>query len=213
MQIKVYMNLVSDVNLKCKHWLNLHVENEVQMWFEITSTIQIEFGKNGPPYSTKKCYVNKKNISHRNQRCAPKSCESQKNMLWQKKNMWHPKEDSYWLNMFSVAQKRNTYLQRMVPVVWSFIKKTDKRYIACQRMKTSDNEWYNEWQRMTTSGTKSSNEWQRVTTNDSEWQQMTKSGTRNKNGTVYFKEWMIAILSTTKIDTLLQRMDGWYYSG
>ena len=130
-----------------------------------------------------------------------------------KKNMWHPKEDSYWLNMFSVAQKRNTYLQRMVPVVWSFIKKTDKRYIECQRMKTSDNEWYNEWQRMTTSGTKSSNEWQRVTTNDSEWQQMTKSGTRNKNGTVYFKEWMIAILSTAKIDTLLQRMDGWYYSG
>ena len=35
------MNLVSDINLKCKHWLNLHVENEVQMWFEIKSTIQI----------------------------------------------------------------------------------------------------------------------------------------------------------------------------
>ena len=92
-----------------------------------------------------------------------------------KKNMWHPKEDSYWLNMFSVAQKRNTYLQRMVPVVWSFIKKTDKRYIECQRMKTSDNEWYNEWQRMTTSGTTSDNEWQRVV------QRMTTSGTTSSN--------------------------------
>ena len=62
----------------------------------------------------------------------------------------------------------------------------------------------NEWQRMTTSD----NEWQRVKTNDYEWQQVTKRGTTSKNSTVYFKEWMIAIL--TKIDTLLQVMDGWY---
>ena len=35
------------------------------------------------------------------------------------------------------------------------------------------------------------------------------SGTTNENGTVHFKEWMIAILSMTKTDTLLlQGMDG-----
>ena len=54
-------------------------------------------------------------------------------------------------------------------------------------------------QRMTTSGTTSHNEWQRVATNDYDWQQGTKSGTANKNGSVYFKEWMIAILSITNI--------------
>ena len=62
----------------------------------------------------------------------------------------------------------------------------------------------NEGQRMTASD----NEWQRVTTNDSEWQLVTKKGTTSKNATLYFKEWMIAILSITKIDTLLQGMDG-----
>ena len=49
-----------------------------------------------------------------------------------------------------------------------------------------------------------------MTTNDNEWQRVTKGGTTNKNGTVYFKEWMIVILSVTKIDTLLQGMDDWY---
>ena len=33
------------------------------------------------------------------------------------------------------------------------------------------------------------------------------SGTANENGTVHFKEWMIAIASMTKIDTLL--LQGW----
>ena len=37
---------------------------------------------------------------------------------------------------------------------------------------------------------------QRVTTSDS-------SGTTYENGTVHFKEWMIAILSMTNTDTLL----------
>ena len=32
---------------------------------------------------------------------------------------------------------------------------------------------------------------------------MTRSGTRNENGTVHFKEWMIAILTMTETDTLL----------
>ena len=63
---------------------------------------------------------------------------------------------------------------------------------------------YIEWQLVTTSD----NEWQRLSTNDSEWQLVTKRGATSKNATVYFKEWMIAILSITKIDTLLQGMDG-----
>ena len=104
------------------------------------------------------------------------------------------------------------------------------------RLTTSDNEWQrvttsgttsdNEWQQVTTSGTTSDNEWQRVTTSgttsDKEWKWVTKSdnewqwvtasessGTANENGTVHFKEWMIAIISMTKRDTLLlQGMDG-----
>ena len=82
-----------------------------------------------------------------------------------------------------------------------------------QRVTTNDNEWYNEWKRVVQRVTMSGNEWQRVTTNDNEWQRVTTSVTANKNGTVYFKEWMIAILSITKIDALFQGMDGWYKSG
>ena len=85
---------------------------------------------------------------------------------------------------------------------------------------TSDNKWYNEWQRMTTSD----KEWQLVTTSgttiDKKWQRMAmraravtaseSSGTANENGTVHFKEWMTAIISMTKRDTLLlQGMDSW----
>ena len=60
------------------------------------------------------------------------------------------------------------------------------------------------------SGTMSDNEWELVTANDTEWERVTKSGSTNKSSTLYFKEWMIAILSITKIDTQLQGMDGWY---
>ena len=70
---------------------------------------------------------------------------------------------------------------------------------------TSDNEW----QRMSTS----ENEWQRVvqwvTTNDNEWRVIQRvttsgsSGTTNENDTVHFKEWMIAVFSMAKTDTLL----------
>ena len=42
---------------------------------------------------------------------------------------------------------------------------------------------------------------------------MTASGTANENGTVRFKEWMIATFPMTKTDTLLQGMDGSNYSG
>ena len=78
---------------------------------------------------------------------------------------------------------------------------------------TSDNEWQRVKQRMTTSGTTSDNKWQWVTTitaNNNEWQWVTESGTTNENGTVHFKEWMIAIFSMTKTNTLLQEMGGWY---
>ena len=71
-------------------------------------------------------------------------------------------------------------------------------------MTTSGTTNQNEWQRVTASD----NEWQRVTANDNEWQRVTASGTTNENGTVHFKEWMIAILSMTETDTLLQGIDG-----
>ena len=69
-------------------------------------------------------------------------------------------------------------------------------------MTTNGSECYNEWQRVTTSD----KEWQPVTKSDNEWQWVTaseSSGTANENGTVHFKEWMIAIISMTKRDTLL----------
>ena len=77
---------------------------------------------------------------------------------------------------------------------------------------TSDNEW----QQLTMSGSTSDSEWQRVvqrvTKNDNEWQWVTaseSSGPANENSTVHFKEWMIAIISMTKRDTLLLLgMDG-----
>ena len=58
---------------------------------------------------------------------------------------------------------------------------------------------------------------QRVTTSDNKWQLVTasdSSGTTNENGTVHVKEWMIAVLSMIKTDTLLlQGMDGCNKSG
>ena len=81
-----------------------------------------------------------------------------------------------------------------------------------KRVTTNDNEWYNEWQRVTTSGTTSHKELKWVTKSDNNWQWVTaseSSGTANENGIVYFKEWMIAIISITKRHTLLlQGMDG-----
>ena len=60
----------------------------------------------------------------------------------------------------------------------------------------------NKWQQVVQQMIKSENVWQRVTASES-------SGTANENGTIHFKEWMIAIVSMTKRDTLLlQEMDG-----
>ena len=74
----------------------------------------------------------------------------------------------------------------------------------------SDNEWYNEWQQVIQRVETNGNEWQRVvqrvTKSDNEWQWVTgseSSGTANENETVHFKEWIIAIISMTKRDTLL----------
>ena len=90
----------------------------------------------------------------------------------------------------------------------------------------NDNEWqwvvqrvtknYNEWQRVARRGATSDKEWQgvmqRMTTSDNKQQWVTasdSSGTANENGTVHYKEWIIAVLSMTKTDTLLlQVMDG-----
>ena len=72
-----------------------------------------------------------------------------------------------------------------------------------QRMTTNDNEWQRVVQRVT----KSYDEWQWVTASEI-------SGTANENRIVHFKEWMIAIISMTKRDTLLlQGIDGCNKSG
>ena len=81
-----------------------------------------------------------------------------------------------------------------------------------QRVTANENEWQRDVQQVTTND----NEWQRVvqqvTKIDNKWQWVTASdsiGTANENGTVHFKECMIAIISMTERDTLLlQRMDG-----
>ena len=91
-------------------------------------------------------------------------------------------------------------------------KKADEWYIEWQRVTKNDNAW----KRITTSGAASDKEWQQViqqvATSDNKQQWVTESdssGTTNENGTVHFKEWMIAVLSMTKTDTLLlQGMDG-----
>ena len=90
--------------------------------------------------------------------------------------------------------------------------KDNKWQRVVERVTTNDNEW----QQVTRSGKTSDKEWQRgihrVTTSDSKWQWVIasdSSGKTNKNGTINFKEWMIAVLSMTKTDTLLlQGMDG-----
>ena len=69
--------------------------------------------------------------------------------------------------------------------------------VSWQWITTIDNEWQRMVQRMTTSGTTSGNKWQQMIMSDSEWQ-------KNENGTLHIKEWMFAILSITKTDTLLQ---------
>ena len=68
-----------------------------------------------------------------------------------------------------------------------FYKKADERHI--------------EWHWVTKNDNKSSdNKWQWVAANTSD--------TTNENGTAHFKEWVTAILSVTKTDALLPRMDG-----
>ena len=85
-------------------------------------------------------------------------------------------------------------------------KKTDEWYIEWQRVTTNNNEWYNEWERMTASDTASDNKWQQIAMRE---RASDSSGAMNENDTVHFKEWIIAILSMTKTDTLLlQVMDG-----
>ena len=105
-------------------------------------------------------------------------------------------------------------------------KKTDEWYIEWQRVTTNDIEWYNKWQRVVQRVTTNDSKWQRVTTSDKKWQRVIQrvtasdnkwqwvwasdsSGTTNENGTVDFKDWVIAILSRAKTDTLLlQRING-----
>ena len=51
-----------------------------------------------------------------------------------KKNMWHPKEDSCWLNMFNVAQKTNTCLQKMVLVAHKYMLNWLKKFCVGRKI-------------------------------------------------------------------------------
>ena len=45
-----------------------------------------------------------------------------KNVLWQQKKLCDvPKKDSCWLNTLGVAERRNTCLQKMVPVAYKYM--------------------------------------------------------------------------------------------
>ena len=52
------------------------------------------------------------------------------------KIMWHPKEDSVSKRrlMFSVAQKMNTYLQKMVPVVYKCMLYWLKKFCVARKI-------------------------------------------------------------------------------
>ena len=51
-----------------------------------------------------------------------------------KKIMWHPKESSRWLNMFSVTQKTNTCLQKMVPVTYKYMLNWLKKFCVARNI-------------------------------------------------------------------------------
>ena len=92
---------------------------------------------------------------------------------------------------------------------WQRVTKNDNAWQqVVLRVATNNNEWQPAVQRVITSD----KEWKWVTKSDNEWQWATaseSSGTANENGTVHFKEWMIAIISMTKRDALLfQGVDG-----
>ena len=129
--------------------------------------------------------------------------------------------ENYWFCEV-ITQGEGILLNYQFARIWQRMTTNDNEW---QRVTTSDKEWYNEWQQMTANG----NEWEGVTTSgtsDKEWQRVIQrvttsgnkwqwvkasdsSGTTNENGTAHFKEWMIAILSMAKTDTLLlQVIDG-----
>ena len=51
-----------------------------------------------------------------------------------KKIMWHLKDDSCWLNMFSFAHKRNTCLQKIVPVGYKYMLNWLKKFCVARKI-------------------------------------------------------------------------------
>ena len=64
--------------------------------------------------STKKIFHIGVNVAQQNY-----VSHKKKNVLATKKIMWHSKENSCWLKIFSAAQKRNTCSQKIVPVAYN----------------------------------------------------------------------------------------------
>ena len=67
---------------------------------------------------TKNCCVNKKIFQIEVSVSQQNYVSHKKYVVATKKIMRHPKEDSGWLNVFSVAQKRNPCLQKWVPIAY-----------------------------------------------------------------------------------------------
>ena len=67
---------------------------------------------------TKNYCVNRKNISHKVNVTQQNYVSHKKICCGNKKNYVTPKKGSCWLNMFSVAQKRQTFFQKLVPVAY-----------------------------------------------------------------------------------------------
>ena len=82
--------------------------------------------------STKKMFHMKVNVAQENYMSHKKIC------CGDKKELWHPKEDSCCLNMFSVAQKRITCLQKMVTVAYKYMLNWLKMFRVAQKIP-----WFN----------------------------------------------------------------------
>ena len=78
--------------------------------------------------STKKIFHIEVNIVQQNYVHHKKIC------CGDKKIMWHLKEDSCWLNMFSIAQKRNLCLQKMVTVAYKYMLNWLKKFCVTRKI-------------------------------------------------------------------------------
>ena len=59
---------------------------------------------------------------------------TKKHVVATKKIMWHPKGDSCWQNVFSVAQKRNACFQKIFPVAYKYMLNWLKKFCVARKI-------------------------------------------------------------------------------